>query len=443
MKKSTLILVLIAAALGGFVYWREFKRAPKKSAKASPPIFHFQPSDVASIRFVQPGGTIVVERHGSGWQIAQPVETRANKNVIQSLLDDATLAHASRTLTPTGDQLSQFGLASPAVTLSFHLNNGQTHQIELGSADYSGTSAYARVDGSKQVILAPDSLLQDGTKTIAQLRDNSVLGITDLDVQSFALDTPSTRVEAVRSAKNDSVWRIQKPTPMLGDSTSISQLLDNVSGARLTKVVSESASDLARYGLVHPPIAFRVHLASGSDRTLEIGGKQGPDYFARDTSRNMIFLVPASLEKQLDLSLFSLRDKRLLHGLPDAFTRVDYTGPSFHFVCGVNGKGDWVMFQPAADKGKTVANWKVFDPLTSASANQILDHAPVSLMAQVAHPAIEITLTRKDGAKKIYRFSKPVGDQVYVWVSNGSGLYRVSKDTYDSLIFKTPGDIVR
>jgi hypothetical protein len=293
------------------------------------------------------------------------------------------------------------------------------------------------------VILVPDSLLQDGTKTVAQLRDNSVLGISDLDVQSFQLDTPATRVEAVRSAKNDSVWRIQKPSPMLGDSTTISKLLDNVSGARLSKVVSESATDLGRYGLVHPAISFRVHLDSGSDRTLEIGRKQGPDFFARDTSRNMIFLVPASFEKQLDVSLFSLRDKSLLHGLPSAYSSVDYAGPSFHCVFGVNGKGDWVMFQPAADKGKNVANWKVFDPLSSASADQILDHAPASLMAQVAHPSIEITLTRKDGAKKIYRFSRPVGDQVYVWVSNGSGLYRVPKSTYDSLLFKSAADVLQ
>ena len=443
MKKSTLILVLIAAALGGYVYWHEFKHPAKKSAKASPPIFHFQPSEVASIGLAGSGGTIVVERQGSGWQITQPVSTRANKNAIESLLNSVTLAHASRTLTATGDELSEFGLKSPAVTLSFHLNSGETRQLEIGSPDFSGASAYARVDGSKQVILVPNSLLQDGTKTVAQLRDNSVLGITDLDVQSFALDTPSTNVEAVRSAKNDSVWRIQKPSPMLGDSSAISQLLDNVSGARLSKVVSESAGDLSRYGLVHPAISFRVHLDSGSDRTLEIGRKQGSDFFARDTSRNMIFLVPASLEKQLDVTLFSLRDKSLLHGLPSAYTRVDYTGPSFHCVFGVNGKGDWVMFQPAKDKGKTVANWKVFDPLTSASANQILDRAPASLMAQVAHPSIEITLTRKDGAKKIYRFSRPVGDQVYVWVSNGSGLYRVSKSTYDSLLFQSSGDILR
>ena len=445
MKKSTLVVVLIALALGGYVYWHEFKRTPAPVANATnPAVFHFQSDDVSSITLSRPGTPPVeVERQGTGWQIAQPVQTRADKNAITSLLNDITLAHASRTLTPTGNDLADYGLATPVATLNFKLKDGKTHTLKIGSLDFSGNSAYAQTDGAKDVILVPQSVSVDGSKTLADLRDNSVLGISSDNVQSFQLKTPSLDFEARRSAKNPEAWSIEKPRPMIGDSTNISQLLDGVSSAKLAKVVSETAGDLARYGLARPAYSLQVDLDSGGSRSLELGSKEGDRYYARDTSRNMVFLVPDDLAKQLDVSLFKLRDKRLLREMPGSFTSMDYHAGSFQFSCGVDKNGKWTMTEPAADKGKAVENWKVFDPLSSASALAIIDSPPADLMAEVAHPAIEIDLTRKDGSKKIFRITKPSGSNVYVWVNDESGLYRIDKQTYDSLLFKTPGDVLQ
>jgi hypothetical protein len=446
MKKSTLVVVLIALALGGYVYWHEFKRTPPPESKATnPTVFHFQPEDVTSITFTRPGAPpVVVDRDGKTWQIAQPVQTRADKNAITSVLNDITLAHASRTLTPEANQLADYGLATPVATLDFKLKDGKTHTLKIGSLDFSGNSAYAQVSGSKDVILVPQSVSRDGSKTLADLRDNSVLGISSDNVQSFVLKTPSLDLEAARSTKNPEAWSIEKPRPMIGDSTNISQLLDSVSNAKLTKVINETGDDLARYGLTRPAVSLEVNLGSGGQRTLELGSKLGSDqYYARDTSRNMVFLVPDSLEKQLNQSLFALRDKRLLRELPGSFTRIDYHAGSLQFSCGVGANGKWTMTSPAADKGKAIENWKVFDPLSSANALAILDSPPPALMAEVAHPAIEIDLTRKDGSKKIFRISKPSGGDVYVWINDASGLYRIDKQTYDSLLFKTPNDILQ
>ncbi len=445
MKKSTLVVVLIALTLGGYVYWHEFKRTPAAESKATnPAVFHFQPEDVASVTFSRPGvPPVVVDRDGEAWQISQPVQTRADKNAITSLLNDITLTHASRTLTPAANELADYGLATPVATLDFKLKDGKTHTLKIGSLDFSGNSAYAQTDGSKDVILVPQSVSKDGSKTLADLRDNSVLGISSDNVQSFHLKTPSLDFEARRSVKNPEAWSIKKPRPMIGDSTAISQLLDSVSNAKLAKVVNETGDDLAGYGLTRPAISLEVDLASGGQRSLELGGKLADRYYARDTSRKMVFLVSDSLEEQLDQSLFALRDKRLLRELPGSFTRIDYHAGSFQFSCGVDKNGKWTMIAPAADQGKAVENWKVFDPLSGSSALAILDSPPPALMAEIAHPAIKIDLTRKDGSKKIFRVSKPVGGDVYVWVNDESGLYRINKQTYDSLLFTTPGDVLQ
>jgi hypothetical protein len=443
MKKSTLLLVLIAAALGGFVYWHEFVRVPKQqNNKTNPAVFHFQPEDVASLTLTRPEVNIVIQRDGSTWQIVAPVKTRANKSAVSSLLDDVTLARSSRSLTPSGNQLQVFGLATPAATLDFRLKDGKQHRLLVGAQDYNGQQAYARIGGSKQAILVPVSVRQDALKTLGDLRDNSVLGISNDDVKSFTLKSPAGDVEAARSASG-SDWSIEQPKKLAGDSVAISQLLTHVSSAKIAKIVSENPASLDRYGLAHPAISFEAHLGAGGDRTLSLGRKQDGQVFARDSSREMVFLVPADLATQLRLSLFALRDKRLLHSLPEDFSQVDYRAGSVHFSFGVDKKGKWTVFAPAAEKGKPVANWKVFDPLSSANATAIFNSPPASLMAKVAHPAIEITLTRTDGGKKIFRISRPEGDHVYVWISDATGIYQLAKSSIDSLTFHGVKDILR
>lgn len=443
MKKSTLALVVVALAVVGSVYWFEFKKAPTQETTTNPAVFHFQPEDVSSVTFSRTGQTIVVNRQGTGWQITQPIQTRADSSTINSLLSAVSLSHSSRSLTASAAQLKTFGLAPPALTLGFKLKNGQQHQLKIGDTDFSGDSSYAQASQADQVLLVPTSLLTAGNKTLAQLRDNSVLGISDADVESFDLKTSAANISAARSGSDESDWSIEKPQKLRGDSTTIEQLLGDVSGAKLTKVVSEKADQLARYGLAHPAISLEVHLKSGADRTLELGRKQGDQIYARDTSRNMVFLAPASLGKQLDQNLFDLRDKKLLHSLPGDFTRIDYSSASLRFSCGVDNTGKWVMFQPAADKNKGVANWKVFNPLSSVDAKSIINSPSASLEALMKNPAITIDLTRTDGAKKTIRISRPVGSNVYVSASDQTALFQMDKNALASLSFKSASDILQ
>lgn len=443
MRKSTLALVVVALIFVGFVYWFEFKRTPTEKTQTNPAVFHFQPEQVDAITITRPGQTIVIDRQGSGWQIVQPVQTRADSSTVSALLNDVTLSHSSRTLKTTAGQLKTYGLASPPLTLAFKLKNGQSHELKIGSADFTGASVYAQAGRPNQVLLVPNSVYSDGNKTVAQLRDNSVLGITDDDVKSFDLKTPEGNIQAARSGTGSSSWSIEKPRKLPGDRTAIRALVNHVSSAKLTKVVSNNADQLSRYGLAHPAISFEVHLKSGANRTLELGREQGDQFYARDTSRNMVFLVPASLRKQLNLNLFDLRDKQLLHSLPGNFTRIDYRAGSVHFSCGVNKAGQWVMFQPAADKGKEVANWKIFNPLSSVNAKKIIDSPSAAQQAAMKHPAIVIDLTRTDGGKETFRISRPVGGNVYVSVSGKTGLFEVAQSGLDSLVFKDASDILQ
>lgn len=440
MRKSTWVVVALAAAVVGLVYWHEFRRTPPPPAETHPLIFSFQPEDVASVVVARGGQTVTLERQGALWQMTSPTRTRADQNAVNALLDGVTLARASRTLETSSTGLANFGLQTPAVVLTFRLKKGEQHTLRLGTTDFSGTSVYAQVDGSAQVMLIPQSVLQQADRPPDQWRDNSVLGISEWDVKSFVLKTPAGRWQLRRT---DGDWAIEQPEHLRADTAAVNQLLSQVAQAKLAKVVQESDARRERFGLASPRLQLEVTLNSGEQRSLSLGNKVGDQYYAEDSSRPMVFLVPASLYDQLNRRLFDLRDKKLLHALPEDFSRLEYRAGNLHFVWTVDREGKWVVAEPASDRNKEVANWKVFDPLSSATANEIFDHPPPAVAALLARPAVTIELTRKDGTRKTIRLTRAEGDHIYASVSDSPGIYRLPKQTLEDLTFHAVADLLR
>jgi hypothetical protein len=437
MKRSTLILVLLAAALGAFVYFREYRR-PRAQAKpaATKTAFQFAAADVAGLTVTRAGTSVTIDRQGGQWQITAPVQTRADQGAVGDIVDDLVAATIGRTLPASPDRLRAFGLEPSAVTLGIRLKAGGQHQVALGNLDFSGANVYAQVDGAKEVWLLPADLRSRADKSLDELRDRSVLGFSTWDVNGFELKGPSGDFEL---AKHGSRWKIEKPRALDADDSAVAALLSKVSAARMTKVVSETASEPGRYGLEHPALSFEIRLAQGGARTLSLGKKSGDQYYARDSSRSTIFLVPASLYESLHLTLFDLRDKKILRETSDQFSRIEIRNRNGRMALATDPAGGWRVQQPAALKNKVADAWRILDPLANASVKEILDFPPAALAARLARPAVEIELTDKSGKVQKIALSAASGGSVYLRVNKSSALYRVGKQMLDSLDFKPSG----
>ena len=161
MKKSTLILLVLALALGGAVYYYEFKRPPtaEKTANESQPAFKLQAEDITGMTIDRGTSKVALEKHGTDWVISQPVETKADRSVIDGIATNLAGARILRTLPAAADRMEAYGLAQPAVQIGFKSKDGKQHMIVLGEKDFSGQSVYGIVDGAKDVSLLPGSLL--------------------------------------------------------------------------------------------------------------------------------------------------------------------------------------------------------------------------------------------------------------------------------------------
>ncbi len=165
LPKTTLILLLLALGLGGFVYFYEIKGATQRQeAKANAEkIFAFREDDVKSFRIKTQNQTLRFEQSDSKWQMKEPNDTPASRASVAYLLNLLETGKSNRTFSVPTTQLAEYGLSEPLGTIAITLKNAETHQLILGKPDFNRSFLYALADppakskGSVNVLLiSPD-----------------------------------------------------------------------------------------------------------------------------------------------------------------------------------------------------------------------------------------------------------------------------------------------
>ncbi|WP_322742393.1 DUF4340 domain-containing protein [Gloeocapsopsis crepidinum] len=149
LQRTTLILLLLALGLGGFVYFYEIRGATQRQEAEvrEQQIFAFTQEQVQTLNIQTQGQTLGFERNQNGqWVMTSPEKTPASNASISYLLDLLVQGRSDRTIQVPTNQLADYGLADPQATVIVTLNNQQTHQLNLGNADFSGNSLYAQAD---------------------------------------------------------------------------------------------------------------------------------------------------------------------------------------------------------------------------------------------------------------------------------------------------------
>jgi Domain of unknown function (DUF4340) len=445
MKKSTLIILLLAILAGAAAYYFDWKRGEKDAAKPATDstklAFTLQPDEIQSLTISYPADPksepVTFEKRDGTWQITQPLQTGADSPSVDGIVQGLVAARIEQTEPGAPDRLKVYGLDPADVALDFQLKNGAKHSVKLGKKDFTGSSVYAVLDQGKDVALVPESLLVSADKPLQVLRDRSVLHIDTNDVRSFDLRNAAGEVVA---AKEKSDWNLVKPAAGAADSDAINALLAAISTAKLVSIESETAENLAKYGLASPAITVTAGDSKGKTATLLIGKKEGDEYFARDASRPTIFRVNQDLVKKLAVGYPDLRDKKIARLDPTDFIRAEIHDANGTIVCSRKGEADWVFDEPADQKGKSASLERLFSAIGEARADQIIDHPASDIVARLAKPAFDLTLTTKDGKKLNIAISKESGDFVYARNSVTPTVYQLKKQILDTLNFK-PSDL--
>ncbi|MEH1860948.1 MAG: DUF4340 domain-containing protein [Nostoc sp.] len=153
LPRTTLILILLALGLGGFVYFYEIRGATvrEETKEQKQKIFSFREDDVQSLTIKTKKLTLNLERSPESssnpkWLIKSPISGPANDAIVSYLIDLLVKGNSERSLSTPAKQLGEFALDPPQATINITLKNRQSHQLILGKSNFNGRFLYAQAD---------------------------------------------------------------------------------------------------------------------------------------------------------------------------------------------------------------------------------------------------------------------------------------------------------
>lgn len=162
-SKRTKILAGVAALLAVICVAQFFLnlKSPQKTFKAK--------GDPDYISVENSGNTIVLQRNGSDWFCgAQKLDKSKMDSLVKSLSVVKTLNVASRS--DSAATLERYGL-DQAISIQAKMGSKDFQKILVGKESVSGSQAYVKVNGKKEIYLAQGNLRRDWTFSLDDLKE--------------------------------------------------------------------------------------------------------------------------------------------------------------------------------------------------------------------------------------------------------------------------------
>lgn len=426
---STIILVVVLAGLGGYIYFVDSKR-PAGGVEDKQKVFTVEADKIQEITVSTDGESTSLRKEDGAWKITAPVATDADANEVSSLTSALAALEVNRVVDENASNLAEYGLAEPRITLAYKAEGGGSGEIHVGAKTATQSDMYAVKPGEKRVFLVQAYQESSLGKKTFDLRDKRVLHFERDKVDLIELSQPGSPV--VQLARSGSEWVVKAPIQARGDYSAIEGVLTRLSTASMTRLVDPNSPQT--FGLETPTAV--ATLGAGSTRaTLEFGAEQEGAVYARDRARPAaIFGVDPSLATEVKKSADDLRDKDLFEFRTFNLLRVRIArGADTYEFQKVAGTGETPTdkWQRVVDgKGTDVDTTKMEDLLTRLSGLRAQSFNPTTNAAGSGPFALTVSASYDTDKFERVRFIR--NDQQTFGVREGeAGVAVLDGSAYD------------
>ena len=254
-----LILAVLVAALGGYLYFYEVPQAQKDAEKEK--LVGVPEDTVTGIDLVYTDRAIALRKTDAGWRLTQPLDAPADEPVVKSLLTALLGARVQKSLDEVPADVGPFGLDKPATTITLTTKDGPLPAIQIGKNTSIGAKTYVRKADQPKIYLTANTIQTAVTKQARDLRDKQLLTFQDDDVQRVEIaKAGASSLTLVRKDKD--TWTLE-PGALPADTTEVRSFIASLRTTRATDFPDDAPVDLAKYGLDKPRLTVTV--STGKD----------------------------------------------------------------------------------------------------------------------------------------------------------------------------------
>ncbi|MGI8671910.1 MAG: DUF4340 domain-containing protein [Luteitalea sp.] len=432
--RSALILLLLAAGLGAYIWFVEMKRPdPDAEPKADRVFASLDASQISELTLQAGNGDVTtLNKQGTEWRIATPVVATADASEVSGVTTNLATLDISRVISESSGDLASYGLDRPRLRVRF-TTKGTPQELLIGSKTVTGGDVYAKLANAARVFLVPAFLEQSLDRTTFQLRDKAIVSVDREAIDRISIIGRPGTIELTRDGEN---WRLIQPVAARADSSAVSTLLTRLVSGQMQALVAEQPATLDVYGLQPPRTTVRV---LGGGRTLgevQVGDPSGEGaVHARDSARKMVFTVEAALATDLQRPANEYRARELFAFQPFTVTQIVVTrgDASRTFQKRTTGTGAaatdaWAQTSPT-DATVTPATIDDLVSKLSAARAESFTAAPRSTSA----PILTVAATSAGSAQERVSFVRD-GAQVLAVRDGEPGAALVETATFEGIV---------
>ncbi len=436
--KSLLVLVVVLAGLGAYIYFVESKKPQGEKTTLGPKVFTVKADAIDEITVKSASGDKTTLRKTNGaWQITNPVNVPADEAEVSGIVTGLVTVDIVRTLDENPGDLKQFGLAEPRVDITFKAaGSARPQQLLIGDKTATSGDLYARLPSQKKMFLIAGSFDASFNRGTFDLRQKAVLAFERDKVDHLTVQSPGAAVELSRASGE---WKMDKPFRAPADYGTVEGLIGRVQSAQMKSIAAPDAGDLKPYGLDKPDVSITFGLGS-SQATLMLGKKtETGTVYAKDASRPMVFTVDASLVEDAKKPADDLRRKDVFEFRAFNATAVQITRGketlAFEKTTGqARDAGEkWRETKPAVKDLDPAAFDTFLTKLSNQRAQSFVAAGPKAKTG--LESPVMVVVVRFDEGRKEERVSfGRVGSDVYAAIAGQPGAAKVDTAEFEDAV---------
>ena len=438
--RSTLILLVVALGLGGYLYFVESER-PVSDENAKAKVFSYDAAKISQVEIKSSGGDVTALRKTNDtWSIVKPVEAPADRNTVSDVVTNLANLEEQRVVDENAADLKTYGLAAPRVELTFHVDGEkEPKRILLGEKTPTSTGIYAKLPAGNRIFLVDQALETAADKSTFDFRDKTAIPFDQTKVTSLDLVSAA---QSIRLEKSGDEWKLVKPIQAPADFVSVNGVIGQLQSAQMTELKErpEDLKDLKQYGLDKPAVVATIGTGMSSV-TVEIGKEADAGaVWARDPSKPAVFSVNNGVAMELQKKVEDFRRKEVFDFRPYNTTRFEITrGKDVRAFERVKGTGEnavdtWKQVAPVA---KTVDSSNFEGALLDFS-NLRAESFVAAAGAATGHdnPAAVIAVKFDDGKKDERVVIGTAGSSVFATRADQPGALKLDAAKYQDAVKK-------
>lgn len=442
--RSTLILGLIAVGLGAYLYFVEFDRAAQDAKTKT--LLEVDQEAVSAVTLTYPDREIALQKGEAGWRLTKPVEAPADETTVKNLIRAIAECEVKKSLDDVPADLAPFGLGTPDVIIKLSLKDRDLPLIRVGKTSPVGNSTYVQRADEAKVQLTGAAFHAGMDKQVKDLRDKQIVTYVDDDVTGIALQGPG---RDVRLGKVDGKWRFEQPGDYAVDETTVRAFLSTLRTLRATDFATDTAGDLAPYGLDNPQLTITISVANEAERKqILIGGENDKkENYIKTAARPTVYTVGDWASRDLNKGVNDFRDKTVLAFPRDQVARLEIKSANEAAIVLTRG-ADKTWTLAGADTKPLENQVELYlAGLKDLKGYEVVTDAPGDPAAYgLGTPLLEITLSDQEskplGTVRLGSYAKEPSTREYTAMRNGAPTIYLVRDYLFSRLDKHAADFL-